>query len=94
MLGQNPTPEELQEMIDEVDEDGRSAASGAVSTDSPISSFSNTLGVYKNAQCVPMQLIDSFVCVWICVRVGVRLCVHVLTYMCVCTSLRLQAAGL
>lgn len=24
MLGQNPTPEELQEMIDEVDEDGRS----------------------------------------------------------------------
>lgn len=23
MLGQNPTPEELQEMIDEVDEDGR-----------------------------------------------------------------------
>lgn len=22
MLGQNPTPEELQEMIDEVDEDG------------------------------------------------------------------------
>ena len=27
MLGQNPTPEELQEMIDEVDEDGTSAAS-------------------------------------------------------------------
>lgn len=25
MLGQNPTPEELQEMIDEVDEDGTSA---------------------------------------------------------------------
>lgn len=25
MLGQNPTPEELQEMIDEVDEDGMSA---------------------------------------------------------------------
>lgn len=24
MLGQNPTPEELQEMIDEVDEDGKS----------------------------------------------------------------------
>lgn len=24
MLGQNPTPEELQEMIDEVDEDGMS----------------------------------------------------------------------
>lgn len=24
MLGQNPTPEELQEMIDEVDEDGNS----------------------------------------------------------------------
>lgn len=24
MLGQNPTPEELQEMIDEVDEDGES----------------------------------------------------------------------
>lgn len=23
MLGQNPTPEELQEMIDEVDEDGK-----------------------------------------------------------------------
>ena len=27
MLGQNPTPEELQEMIDEVDEDGTSTAS-------------------------------------------------------------------
>lgn len=27
MLGQNPTPEELQEMIDEVDEDGTSAPS-------------------------------------------------------------------
>lgn len=26
MLGQNPTPEELQEMIDEVDEDGTSAS--------------------------------------------------------------------
>lgn len=26
MLGQNPTPEELQEMIDEVDEDGKSKA--------------------------------------------------------------------
>lgn len=26
MLGQNPTPEELQEMIDEVDEDGMSAS--------------------------------------------------------------------
>ena len=28
MLGQNPTPEELQEMIDEVDEDGEPAAFG------------------------------------------------------------------
>lgn len=27
MLGQNPTPEELQEMIDEVDEDGKSISS-------------------------------------------------------------------
>lgn len=27
MLGQNPTPEELQEMIDEVDEDGMSTSS-------------------------------------------------------------------
>lgn len=27
MLGQNPTPEELQEMIDEVDEDGTSTSS-------------------------------------------------------------------
>lgn len=26
MLGQNPTPEELQEMIDEVDEDGMSTS--------------------------------------------------------------------
>lgn len=26
MLGQNPTPEELQEMIDEVDEDGMSVS--------------------------------------------------------------------
>lgn len=30
MLGQNPTPEELQEMIDEVDEDGRSTCHDAV----------------------------------------------------------------
>lgn len=30
MLGQNPTPEELQEMIDEVDEDGRSTRHDAV----------------------------------------------------------------
>ena len=27
MLGQNPTPEELQEMIDEVDEDGTNTSS-------------------------------------------------------------------
>lgn len=30
MLGQNPTPEELQEMIDEVDEDGRSLCHNTV----------------------------------------------------------------
>lgn len=28
MLGQNPTPEELQEMIDEVDEDGMNTQAG------------------------------------------------------------------
>lgn len=28
MLGQNPTPEELQEMIDEVDEDGEPLSPG------------------------------------------------------------------
>lgn len=31
MLGQNPTPEELQEMIDEVDEDGKSEQAKATS---------------------------------------------------------------
>lgn len=31
MLGQNPTPEELQEMIDEVDEDGKNDKSMSTS---------------------------------------------------------------
>lgn len=34
MLGQNPTPEELQEMIDEVDEDGMSCVGARAPEDS------------------------------------------------------------
>lgn len=33
MLGQNPTPEELQEMIDEVDEDGKSKQDDTIQRD-------------------------------------------------------------
>ncbi|TWW53980.1 Troponin C, slow skeletal and cardiac muscles [Takifugu flavidus] len=35
MLGQNPTPEELQEMIDEVDEDGTSTSRHARAAGAP-----------------------------------------------------------
>lgn len=36
MLGQNPTPEELQEMIDEVDEDGKSKQDNTMQRDQKI----------------------------------------------------------
>lgn len=36
MLGQNPTPEELQEMIDEVDEDGKSKQDDTMQRDQKI----------------------------------------------------------
>lgn len=36
MLGQNPTPEELQEMIDEVDEDGKSKQDDTMQRDQTI----------------------------------------------------------